>query len=53
MIRYSATNNLFLDVLQSATLMILEYEFFLQYVAYLAIEAVNSSVISAFMRTKP
>jgi hypothetical protein len=52
-IRYSTANNLFLDVLQSVTLINLEYAFCLLSIALLAIEAVNSSVMSAPMRTKP
>jgi hypothetical protein len=42
-----------LDVLQSATVIILEYVFCLLSVAFLAIEAVNSSVWSAPIHTKP
>jgi hypothetical protein len=39
--------------LQSATLIILKYMLFLLYVAFLAIEAVNSSGMRAYVRTKP
>jgi hypothetical protein len=52
-IRYSTANNLFLDVLQSVILIILEYVICLLSVAFLALEAVNSSVRSAPMHTKP
>jgi len=52
-VRYSTAKNLFLHVLQSATLIILVYLSFLSYVAFLAIEADNSSVMSSFICTKP
>ena len=45
-IRYSTANNLFLHVLQSATLIVVESVFFLLYVEFLAIKSVNSSVMS-------
>ena len=50
---YSTANNLFLHVLQSAILIILESLFFLLYVVFLAIKAVNSSVMSSFICAKP
>jgi hypothetical protein len=52
-IRYLTANDLFLDVLQSATLIILEYMFCLLPVAFLAREVVNSSVMGAPMCRKP
>jgi len=52
-IRYFTANNLFLHVLQSATLIILESVFFLLYIVLLNIEAVNSPVISSFICVKP
>jgi hypothetical protein len=51
--RYLTANDLFLDGLQSATLIILEYVFCLLPVACLAREVVNSSVMGAHMRRKP
>jgi hypothetical protein len=51
-ISYSTANNHFMDVLQSVTWIILESVFCLLSVAVLAIEAVNSSVMSAHMCTK-
>jgi len=52
-IRYLTANDLFLDVLQSATLIILEYVFCLLPVAFFAREVVNSSAMAAPMRRKP
>jgi hypothetical protein len=52
-ISYSTANNLVLDVMQSGTLISLEYVIFILYVAFLGIEAVNSFVMSAFLPTKP
>jgi hypothetical protein len=50
---YLTANDLFLDVLQSVILIILEYVFCLLSLAFLAIEAVNSSVMGAPMCRKP
>ena len=52
-IRYLTANNHFFHVLQSATLIILESVFFLSYVVFLSIKAVNSSVMSSFIHEKP
>jgi len=52
-IGYLTSNDLLLDVLQSATLIILEYVFCLLPGAYSAREVVNCSVISPPMRRKP
>jgi len=52
-IRYSTANNLFLPVLQSAILIILEFVLFLLYVIFLAKQAVSSSLMSSFIRAKP
>jgi hypothetical protein len=52
-IRYLTADDLFLDVLQSATLIIFDYVFCLLPVAFLAREVVNSSVMAAPMRRKP
>jgi hypothetical protein len=51
-IRYLTANNLFLHVLQSVTLIILEYVLFLLYVVFFAIKGVNSSVMSSFNSVK-
>jgi hypothetical protein len=52
-IRYSTAHDLFLHVLQSVILIILEFVFFLLYVVFLAIKADNSSVMSSFIHAKP
>ena len=52
-IRYVIANDTFLDVLQSATLIILEYVFGHLPVEFLAREVVNSSVMGALMHRKP
>jgi len=50
---YSAANNLFLHGLQFAISIILESLFFLLYVLFLPIEAVNSSGMSSYIRAMP
>jgi hypothetical protein len=51
-IGYQTANNLFLHVLQSLKLIMLESEFFILYIVFLAIKAFNIAVISLFVPVK-